>query len=117
MTTEATRQTITAIIEQYSGDNTFWRFIDDFAATVDLDLKSSNIERIANLLGEGVRRYEWLREFEPFCQAQRDRSRKAEDVRCHRRLGNRRKPAGLSLFPFRQPRTFDVCRLCAVQAG
>jgi hypothetical protein len=65
MTTEATRQAITAIIGQYSGDNTFWRFIDDFAATVDLDPKSSNIERIGNLLNEGVRRYEWLREFEP----------------------------------------------------
>jgi hypothetical protein len=65
MTTEATRQAITAIIGQYSGDNTFWRFIDDFAATVDLDLKNSNIERIGNLLNEGARRYEWLREFEP----------------------------------------------------
>jgi hypothetical protein len=65
MTTEATKQAITAIIGQYSGDNTFWRFIDDFAATVDLDLNRSNIERIGNLLNEGVRRYEWLREFEP----------------------------------------------------
>jgi hypothetical protein len=65
MTTESTKETVKALIEQYSGDDTFWRFVDDFAATVELDLKSGHFERIANLLGEGARRYEWLREFEP----------------------------------------------------
>ncbi len=65
MTDTAIKETITAIIEKYAGDNTFWRFIDDFAATVGLDLRNGKIERIANLLGEGARRYEWLREFEP----------------------------------------------------
>lgn len=53
------------IIDKYSEDNTFWRFVDDFAATVDLDLKQGRIERVCNLLIESVRRYEWLREFEP----------------------------------------------------